>query len=148
MDLGTLGMVFGWLLHLDPGCVVCNWDPVSHSWIPAAATGAAAGGGLGLNDLFQENSDGTVSETPGGGVGDTSNPNYSDTTAEDRIAQDEAQQQLSNEYYRATHPGATTAGPPQQGKQAGAFFHRAVVEHIKHDGAPAGQCGRRTVRGS
>jgi hypothetical protein len=137
MDIGALGIVLNVFLHIDPACIVCNWDPATQSWVPygAGGLGAAAGTGLGLNDLFGETGDGGIGETPGGGVGDTENPQYSDTTADDRIAADQSEQQRLSDHYRATHPGATTAGPsqPTTAEQAGTFFHRAVVKHIRDD---------------
>ncbi|HLF79085.1 MAG TPA: hypothetical protein VJB57_16510 [Dehalococcoidia bacterium] len=141
MEVELANIFFSWLLHVDLTCIVCNWDPASQSWVPytAGGLGAAAGTGLGLNDLFQETGDGGFEETSSGGVGDTANPTYSDTTADDniaanndRIAASELAKQRQNENYRATHPGATTAGPsqPTLEEQGGRFFHRGVRKRI------------------
>lgn len=66
MEVGLVNIFFNWLLHIDLACIVCNWDPATQSWIPFGAAGAAAGTGLGLNDLF--------GQTPGGGVGNPPAP--------------------------------------------------------------------------
>lgn len=163
MEVDLANILFSWLLHFKLACIGCNTSSLLGPFAPfgalASALATVAGGlasaynyasgdagppvvqgvsddaaentGLGLNDLFGET---------GGGVGDTTNPTYSDTTAMDRqaaadarIAADEARQQFTNQFYRATHPGATTAGPtqPTTAEQAGGIFRRAVESHIK-----------------
>jgi hypothetical protein len=134
-------------------CTFCNWD--DNTWrvlgglgIAGLAAGVASVGdfyhdwpsddpspppppppapdpGVGLNDLF-----GNTDRF--GGVGDTANPTYSDTSVDDRIAAGEQEQQRLDDQYRATHPGATTAGPtqPTTTEQGGAFFRRAIDKHI------------------
>jgi hypothetical protein len=125
MEVDLVRILLSWLLHLDFACVVCNWDPASQSyvpWVPAAGgVGAVVGTGIGLNDL--------IGNTGGfSGVGDTSNPTYSDTTVDDQIAQDDAEQQRNRQEWQRTNPGATTAGPPQSTvtEQGGSFIHRGI----------------------
>lgn len=128
VDLANILLIL--LHHVDPACIVCNWDPATQSyvpWVPAfGAGGAAAGTGIGLNDLFGNT--GRFS-----GVGDTANPQYSDTSVDDQIAQGDAEQQRYRQEWRRTNPGATTAGPPQSTvtQQGGVFFHRAIRDNAQ-----------------
>jgi hypothetical protein len=168
MELDLLGNLFGLLLHVDLTCSVCNWDPATNSWIPAAGT-AAAGTGLGLNDLFGPNWDlpqlpyppydptggtphpedaggpdspGSADSTPGGPVDphrfqneEVGLHNTSDVATTDAVVEAyEAEQQRLRDYYRATHPGATTAPPvgPSSEEQASGFFWRAMNDIGKH----------------
>jgi hypothetical protein len=163
MEVGLASFLFiDGLWEIGTACVRCNWDsalgglywipglssvlgiglgiyeysqsgatssppvppsPVPHTAAPDTGSGDAS---VGLNDLFGETDRFQ-------GVGDTANPTYSDTSADDRIAAEEARRQFVNDYYRATHPGATTAGPsqPTPTEQAGSIFRRAVEEHIR-----------------
>jgi hypothetical protein len=123
-------------MDVEAACIICNWyDALLWPILGLAALASTAAAGWGnlaadaydsyagdpgpppppaaapdtgvtLNDLFGETDRFT-------GVGDTTNPTYSDTSADDRIAADEAEQQRINEYWKNTHPGATTAGPPE-----------------------------------
>src|SRR5215213_5712710 len=79
MELGLLTSVFGWLLYIDLSCIVCNWDPATNSWIPAAGT-AAAGTGLGLNDLFGPFYDLPTVQIPGGASDPTDPASYPGAT--------------------------------------------------------------------
>jgi len=130
MEVDLANMLFGWLFHIDLANIASN-SPGTTATGAAGAAGAAGGTGLGLRDLF--------GPWPRPGVGDTENPQYSDTTAEDRtaadnarIAADEARQQGISDYYKNTHPGATTAGPPPPttAQQGGRSLHRGLREYI------------------
>ncbi len=65
MEFEIASLVFNWLLHIDLGCIVCNWDP-ARGWVPAAGAATAAGG-LSLSDLFGPFYDVPTLQIPGGG---------------------------------------------------------------------------------
>ena len=125
------------MMDVEAVCIICNWyDSILWPILGLAAFGSAAAAGWGnlaadaydsytgpgpapppppapapetgvtLPDLFGETDRFT-------GVGDTANPTYSDTSADDQIAANQTEQQRINEYWKNTHPGATTAGPPE-----------------------------------
>ena len=151
VEVELASILFSWLLHLDPACIVCNSDGTP--WTGYAGAAGAAGGGLGLNDLFGQDVGGTA-------VGDTS-PDYSgrsrlgdpvnpftqpgefvpspsgtdgfgspntDPSGDDRVAAEEAARQRAYDHYRRTHPNATTAPPPEPtyNEQAADFFNRSM----------------------
>jgi hypothetical protein len=123
----VLGIGLG-IYEYSQGGATSSSPPIPPAPTPPTAAGDTGPGdtSVGLNDLFGETDRFQ-------GVGDTANPTYSDTSADDRIAAEEARRQFVNDYYRATHPGATTAGPsqPTPTEQAGSIFRRALEEHIR-----------------
>lgn len=139
MDLYLLHAAFSWLAHVDPGCIVCNWDP-ELGWVPWAAggVGAAAGASLGLSDLFGPEVGGTaIGDTSIGGNTGRNDREGADETdlpggnepldphtlppvnqfsstedIERRVAAEERERRRLRDLYRTQHPDATTAGPP------------------------------------
>ena len=146
MEIELASILFGWLLHVDLTCIVCNWDPASQSWVPytAGGLGAAAGTGLGLNDLFGPFHDLPTLPYPPwdpeagpphpedlAGLGEPVDPfrqavppgnppplpaDYSDRSDPDaRAATEEAERQSDRDDRHTRHPEDSVAGPPSSG---------------------------------
>jgi hypothetical protein len=137
MEVDLAYAFLNWFMQIDLLCIVCNWDPATQSWVPAAGA-AAAGTGLGLNNLFGPFYDLPPLDPGLGSFDPTFGQPYSNTSNDDRIAADQAEQERLDREYRATHPGATTAGPaqPTTNEQMADFFHRAIRKKITGQGEP------------
>jgi len=135
MDLDMASYVFNWLAHIDLACIVCNWDPVTQSWVPYAAAGAGTGLGAypGLSDLIDD----MLHPPPAvgaPGVGEGWHAGWSgipvpdenfeptgpvdphdlqDMTQEERGAAEDQEQQRLRDQYEENNPDATTAGQPE-----------------------------------
>jgi len=119
MDVGLAYALFSWFLHIDPACIVCNWDPATQSWIPAAGAGAGAAGAAGAGPWSSPpNPYYTPPPTHGGPppnpYGEEPVNQFSpDSEVEDRVLSDEAEQQRQRDHARSRHGGEGTAGPPE-----------------------------------
>ncbi len=125
MEVDLANMLFGWLLHIDLANIGTNSDGTT-----AAEAAAAAGTGLALSDLF--------GPWPRPGVGDTENPQYSDTSPQQTVPpggsapSDPAtalrEHQRLQDQARQQPQGGSTAGPPQPTwqEQGGHFLNRGI----------------------
>jgi hypothetical protein len=127
MEVDLANMLFGWLLQIDLACIVCNWDPATGTYVPAAGTvGATAAAAGGLYGAGPWPSNPYPGDTPP--LGDPVNPDnrqqvppgsppsipsgYQDRNDLDgRVAAEEAERQRARDSRHVRHPEDSTAPP-------------------------------------
>ena len=125
MEVNLASIVLGWFLNVDLTCIVCNWDPATNSYVPAAGTvGAAAAAAGGLSGAGPWPSNPYPGDTPP--LGEPVNPDnrqqvppgspppvpsgYSDRSDMDgMVAAEQADRDRARDSRQARHPEDTTA---------------------------------------